>query len=298
MTLDNATCLTQWQDIRFWRDLCPHLTVTTDQPLANLPSGQQHHPLRPDDWMRCKELIGVDGYFLYESWFRLKFIDRLADAFERLSEANLSPAFCFVYDEFWQLMRELDPLISDLVGDYWLLPAVWAWHVNANSQTAFPPHRDQVRQSAPDDEDHLDYLTIWIPLTDLDHLSSCMCVLPASADPDYDMGTNRVCVEDLQEIRCLQGPRGSVFCWTTGLVHWGTRQSELGQPRLSVGLCVQNPEAECFDPPPMDFERPLTLTQRLTLIGQQMINYSRDERPEMLELAELLVRLDPGRYRE
>ena len=182
-------------------------------------------------------------------------------------------------------MLQLDPLLSDLVDEYWLLPAVWAWHVTPDKQTAFSPHRDQIREVAVDDEDHLDYLTIWIPLTDLNHLSSSICVLPASLDPDYDAGEAGVRVEDLQNVRSLQGKRGSVFCWATGLAHWGTRQSEFGQPRMSVGLYIQNPEAECLDPPPLDFTKPFSLDQRLQLIGQQIVNYSREADSELLKLA-------------
>ena len=272
----------QLRQPEFWEKLCPDLTVSSAIEPA---SGQLTLPLRDQDWQQCKDLINEDAYFAYDSWFDTGYIDRLASCLTKLESENLLPAFCFVYDEFWQLMLQLDPLLSDLVDEYWLLPAVWAWHVTPDKQTAFSPHRDQIREVAVDDEDHLDYLTIWIPLTDLNHLSSSICVLPASLDPDYDAGEAGVRVEDLQNVRSLQGKRGSVFCWATGLAHWGTRQSEFGQPRMSVGLYIQNPEAECLDPPPLDFTKPFSLDQRLQLIGQQIVNYSREADSELLKLA-------------
>lgn len=282
------------QDVEFWRNLCPGLTISPEVALSQKTRHDEDNPVRQHDRELCKELINEDGYFAYDSWFSRQFVEQLADCLTRLEEANVLPVFCFVYDEFWELFLRLDPLLSDLVGKYWMLPAVWAWHVRDSNQTAFAPHRDLAREASVDDEDHLDYLTIWIPLTDVDYLSSNICVLPASADPDYDTGTDRVCVEDLQDIRSLQGKKGSVFCWTTGLVHWGTRQARLGNPRMSVGLYIQNPEAECFDPPPLDFDKPISLQQRLSLIGQQIINYSREASQELLKLAQWLVELESG----
>lgn len=272
---------------KFWEELCPHLTISSDTLLSG-STRDCTQPRRESDWEQSKELINEDGYFVYESWFEPEFIDGLAECFEKLQNEKLLPVFCFVYDEFWELFLHLEPLLTDLVDEYWLLPAVWAWHVTPEKQTAFSPHRDQVRDADVDDDDHLDYLTIWIPLTDLNHLSSSICVLPASLDPDYDADTAAVRVEDLQNVRSLQGPRGSVFCWTTGLAHWGTRQSDFGPPRVSVGLYIQNPEAECLDPPPMDFSKPFSLEQRLSLIGQQIIDYARDADPELLEFASAL----------
>lgn len=279
-----------FKDVKFWKSFCSHLTISEAQPLAARFSSNATFQIRDDDWNLCKELIGEDGYFAYDSFFRPEFIDQLSDCFLQLEKANIPPVFCFVFDEFWQLFSRLEPLLSDLVGDFQFSCAVWAWLVRDTNQTAFAPHRDQVRDVTVDDDEHLDYLTIWIPLTDLSHLSSNICVLPASKDPDYDEGTDQVVVEDLQDIRTLQGKRGSVFCWTTGLVHWGTRQTRFGPPRMSVGLYVQNPDSECFDPP-LDLDRPFSLVERLSLIGQQIINYSREANDNELEFAQSLVDL-------
>lgn len=281
----------QFDSPQFWESLCPHLNINQTVPLSQLSEAAAQKPIRPPDWELCKQLISEEGYFAYDSYFEESWIENLAEAFRCLEKAAIPPIFCFVYDEFWELMHRLDPLLRDLIGDYWMLPAVWAWHVQDENQTAFSPHRDQVRESAVDDEDHLDYLTLWIPLTNLDHLSSCICVVPASADPDYDMGTEKVRVENLQDIRMLQGQKGSVFCWTTGLIHWGTRQSKIGIPRMSIGLCVQNPEADCFDPPPIEYNRAYSLTDRLSIIGQQIINYSREANEKTLKLATRLAML-------
>lgn len=284
--------LGQLIDVSYWRQLCPDLTVNETTPLTEASDFGGSNSLRESDWNNCKETIHEDGYFAYDAWYSAELIDRLADCFLRLESAGLHPVFAFVYDEFWDLLLQLQPLLSDLLGEYDLLPSVWSWFVRDSNQTAFPPHRDQVREVGIDDDDHLDYLTLWIPLTDLNHLSSSMCVLPASADPDYEDGTPNVRVENLQDIRSLQGARGSVFCWTTQLVHWGTKQSAHGQPRMSVGYFVQRRDAEPLEWEAMSFEKPFTLNQRLAIIGNQIIDYSRTAGDEELRLARTLADLD------
>jgi len=274
-------------DAVFWKSLCPELNLTQDVGLESLSSTKI--PLRPDDWEQCKELINTDAYFAYDSFYRAELIEKLADCFDLLKAEGILPIFCFVYDEFWDLLLQLRPMMSDLIGEHELLPAVWAWFVEYENQTGFAPHRDQVRETSVDDEDHLDYLTIWIPLTDLSHLSSCICVLPASLDPDYEDGVSRVCVENMQDVRTLQGKKGSVLCWTACLAHWGTKQSEFGDPRKSVGFFVQRSDAEIMVPPPMDFSKPFNLSQRLSVIGQQIIDYSREADEAMLNLAASLI---------
>ena len=292
MATSSSIDISKFQNLEFWNRLCPNLNISEQTPLDEFTDNTLQEKLRDDDWQQCKSLIQEDGYFAYDSWFKPASIQRLCDCLEKLNQAGIPPIFSFVYDEFWQMLTGLEPLFDDLLeGEYQFLPAIWVWHVKHENQTAFAPHRDQVRDAAVDDEDHLDYLTIWVPLTDLNHLSSCICVLPASADPDYGMDTKSVVVEDLQDIRTLQGKRGSVFCWATGLIHWGTRQSPMGQPRMSVGFYVQNPEAECHYPPPIDFKKPIPFKQRLAVIGQQIIFYSREAGPEQIEMANALVRL-------
>lgn len=278
----------QLQDPEFWRHRCPDLRVSESMALEEL-CPQTCPTIQPEHWETCQITIHQDGYFAYDGWFAAELIDRLADCFDRLEEVGLPPAFCFVFDEAWILIQQLAPLLDELVADYCFLPAMWAWHVTSETQTAFAPHRDQVRDVGTEDDEHLDYLTFWIPLTDLNHLSSCISVLPASADPDYDQGTTETTIHNLQDVRTLQGSKGSVFCWATGLIHWGTKQSSLGEPRKSIGIYTQNPESECYDPPPIDLTQAYSLSQRLAMIGQQIYNYSRGADEKLLSVANQLL---------
>jgi hypothetical protein len=57
---------------------------------------------------------------------------------------------------------------------------------------------------------------------------------------------------------------------------------------------VQNPEAECFDSPPIDYSSPYDLRARLSIIGKQIINYSREADDTVLKLAQGLIIPDPN----
>ncbi len=280
----------QLKNIEYWRSLCPDLSITESQSLHSISSFGTDIEVRSRDWSTCKTLINEDGYFAYDSWFDTHLIDRLAHCFAKLDSNDIPCIFAFVYDEFWELLLQLDPMFKDLIGNYDVLPAVWSWLVRDTNQTAFAPHRDQVRDVLIEDEDHLDYLTIWIPLTDLDHLSSSIGVFPASLDPDYEDATSNIRIENMQDIRSLQGKRGSVFCWTTQLAHWGTKQSPHGPPRMSVGYFVQRSGAELLEEDlPLDLSQHLPLNQRLAIIGQQIINYSREADDDLLRTAASLI---------
>ena len=281
-----------YRDLDYWRGLCSGMTICGEQPIAEKSSLHNDRPIRKQDWDLCKQLVKEDGYFAYESFFPCEQIGRLAACFRRLDDEGIPPVLCFVYDEFWELLLQLHPLLLDLLGQYTLLPAVWAWIVTSTNQTAFAPHRDQKRETSLDNENHLDYLTLWIPLTDLNHLSSSIFVLPASHDANYDKNTSRTDVENLQDIRSLQVPKGSVLGWTVGLVHWGSRQSPHGAPRMSVGYYVQKSKAESLEGPPIELDVPFSLAQRLRLIGDQILMYSRDRNNELIRFAKDLAELD------
>ena len=282
--------LKQFRDIEFWRSLCPDLTISESQSLTSISNHGKNSTLRDDDWSVCKTTVNEDGYFAYDSWFDTDLIDRMAACFEKLEQQKIPCVFAFVYDEFWDMLLQLEPMLKDLIGDYEILPAVWGWFVTHANQTAFTPHRDQVRDILIEDDDHLDYLTIWIPLTDLNHLSSSICVFPASLDPEYEDDTSDIQITNMQDIRSLQGKRGSVFCWTTQLAHWGTKQSAHGPPRMSVGYFVQRAGAEPLEDMPLDLSVAMPLTQRLKIIGQQIIYYARNADDDLLSMANDLLR--------
>jgi hypothetical protein len=276
-------------NISFWRSLCPDLTIREDASIRQRASDRTRTSLRERDWSLCRQLIHEDGYFAYEAFFAAEYVDRLANGLAQLDRRGIPPVFCFLYDEFWEVPLGVEPMLADLLGDHLVLPAVWAWIVKSTDPTAFEPHRDWTRPTSLQDPNHLDYLTLWIPLTDLSHLTSNIFLLPASLDANYDQNTRRVSVDNLQDIRCLQVPCGSVLGWAVGLAHWGSKQSRHGRPRMSVGYYVQKSSVECVDGPPIDLNAAFSFQQRLNLIGHQILNYSRDRGNALIEFAKRLV---------
>ena len=276
----------QFDQPEFWHRLIPELTIEESVPLAETSTFGTTLELSPDHWEPAQRCLQEQGYLAYPGWLHPSLMDQLAAAFLTLERNDLPTIFAFVYDQFWDVLLQLDPLLSELIDDYELPAAIWTWLVRPENGTAFPPHRDQIRDAGLGDDEHLDYLTLWIPLTDLNHASSNICVVPASVDPDYGQGINRTRIDDLQSIRCLQGPRGSVFAWTTGLIHWGTAQLDPSCPRMSIGACVQSPDAYCYDPPLLSFYEPFPLADRLAIVARQIINYAPRMDSDWLQWAE------------
>ena len=58
---------------------------------------------------------------------------------------------------------------------------------------------------------------------------------------------------------------------------------------MSVGYFVQRAGADPLEDQPLDLTTPLTLQQRLAIIGQQIIDYSREADNDLLQAAADLV---------
>lgn len=275
----------------FWHSLCPFLTIASERGVLRQELLTGVAPLDDGRWSQCRQTLREDGYFVYEDYLEPNHVEQLADGLARLDAARIPPVFCFVYDEYWGVMAALRPILSDLLGaEYEVLPAVWAWIVKHDEQTAFSPHRDHPEGLSAPSVNLLDYLTIWIPLTDLNHLSSTISVLPASRDPYYGSASRKLSLRDVQSIRSLQARKGAILGWTVGLAHWGTRQSRWGTPRMSLGYYVQRSGARGLVVGTLDLEQPFSLGDRLAVIGAQIAMYSRDRDPALLAFANELQR--------
>lgn len=276
----------------FWQGLCPFLTITPESGVFRQEPLIRTTGLDRNRWRLCRQTLQEDGYFVYDDYLKRKDVARLAQGLACLDAARIPPVFCFVYDEYWHVLGALGPILHELLGaDYEVLPAVWAWIVKYQEQTAFQPHRDHPEAMDGSGLDPLNYLTIWIPLTDLNHLSSAISVLPASRDSYYGMGTRKLRLQDVQSMRSLQARKGSVLGWTVGLAHWGTWQSRLGTPRMSLGYYVQRSGAPPLVGATVDLEQSFALDDRLALIGSQIATYSRDRDPLLLAFASELQQM-------
>jgi len=283
--------LQQVQEPEFWKELNPGLSLDGS-------FNPQSFPLINIEQEHLDELLlnlKSDGYFQIDSIFSDAEIFRMAIGLEILYQEGWIPTFAFVYDEFWQIFRQLSSLLSAVIGnEYRQLPAFWAWYVDtSNTATGWMPHRDRALNTLQPDG-MPSAVTIWIPLTDAIPLNGCMYILPADLDPNYPDNLRSKQVDNIQDIRALPVSAGSILCWNHAVLHWGGRSSEKSpHPRLSFACEFQRGDIEPYNQPLLD---PLALpnfNQRLALIGKQILQYQHVLIwPEwLLELAEELQKL-------
>ncbi len=170
-------------DASLWRLLNSNESIEEDKPLQAAAS----YRLAPIEAENQSELLKQDGYCYIPSAIDAQKVDRMRASVHLMVEKGFPPVFCFVYDIFWQLLLDLDPIWRQLLhGDYHVIQNAWTWVVDGKkTANYFPPHRDLT-----DDEDFIDeegrptLLSVWIPLTDVSTYSSCMYVLLRRAIPN------------------------------------------------------------------------------------------------------------------
>ncbi len=277
--------LQQIQDPDYWKNLNPGLSVEDSLNPSAFPEIDIEQEHLDNLFLNLKE----EGYFQIDPVFSDAEIFSMAMGLEILHQEGWQTTWAFVYDEFWQIFRQLSSLLCSLLGkDYRQLPAFWAWYVDTNNTAAgWMPHRDRsVNTLQPDGMPKS--LTIWIPLTDAIPLNGCMYILPAALDPNYPDNLRYIQVDNLQNIRALPAGAGSVLCWNQAVLHWGGRSSDKSPlPRLSLACEFQRGDMEPLNQPLLAPEALPSFNQRLALIGKQILQYQNVYRwpTELIEIA-------------
>lgn len=254
----------------FWRELCPSMSIEgTGTPVA---AAVGETSLLLSDLKR-------EGYIQVPDAFPDVCTAPVRDAVSTLSRLGIPLPFAFVYDELWLAFKGLSTFLTTVLGDdYRALPDFWVWYVQPNENASgWGAHRDRVQTTLePDNSPHT--LTVWLPFTDATPLNGCMYVLPAHLDPRFterrwDGDGNNV-VQNPQDIRALPATAGSLLAWNQAVLHWGSRGSRLGAaPRISAAFEFQRGDRAPFNSPLLDPNRVPTFTERLGLIGKQVLQY-------------------------
>ncbi|WP_232007111.1 phytanoyl-CoA dioxygenase family protein [Mycobacterium intermedium] len=255
---------------KFWRELCPWMSIEGDGTPAFAGLGDPG-ALIPD--------LNREGYVQVPGVFSESSIVPLRSAIATLAERKIPLPFAFVYDELWLMFQGLASFLSTVLGeDYRALPDFWVWHLYPNDMsTGWGPHRDRtIPTLGPDNSPHS--LTVWLPFTDATPLNGCMYVLPAHLDERFQMrrwdGPSNTAVPNPQNIRALPATAGSVLAWNQAVLHWGGRASRLGTgPRISAAFEFQRGDHVPFNQPLLDPGRVPPFTERLGLIGKQVLQY-------------------------
>jgi hypothetical protein len=280
-----------------WRRINPHLTIT-DSPFADR---KPEYEFPPRDIERARLQIREDGYLQSRPGVSPEDCRGLASAIERIIEAGYHPMFLAVYDEYWQVMQRVAPLLTPILGaNYRVLGDFWIWCISQRTVGAgWRPHRDNQfrrRTTLRDDRTPM-IVTVWIPFTDATPLNGCIYLLPMQSDPDFPDRSNLVQPASLQHVRALPASAGSVLAWNQYVLHWGGSASKWADgPRMSTGIYVQAGDVPLFTEKPVEFDQALPFAKRMSLIASNLLLYQPEHRfpPELVEIALRLVKALPG----
>lgn len=164
--------------IEYWKALVPEMTIT-EHPFKDQLSELNTESLDPARYVNQMKL---EGYVNLESVLPEARMEQMAQVIIRLVDNDLPPVFCFVYDEFWQIYKDISPVMNPIIGeDYMLSLNRWAWHIPASEEySGFRPHRDMVGNHFPGlNADGLPMITTaWIALREVYPSNACIYVLP------------------------------------------------------------------------------------------------------------------------
>ena len=254
----------------FWQAFAPQLHIVDIEGL------QRHPPVLMTTAQQevAAAQVRHEGYLQASIQWGLD-LRPMVNAVRSLSNADLSPAFAIVYDEFWIPYYRLHFMLSGLLGDgYRLLPDFWVWNIDPKKGGAgWTPHRDKGRRALfPDGSPKA--VTVWIPLSPATPLNSCMYIVPAMHDPTYGTEDEKIWKFDYPSIRALPAQPGDFFIWNQAVLHWGSKSSTQGQEsRISMAVEFQRGDIEPFNQPLIEPLKLLTFEARLKLVARQILQY-------------------------
>lgn len=265
--------------IQYWEKLNPELTIS-EYPFLRDPLDINAESL---DQVQYVSQMKREGYIKLDGVLPGERMELLARAITTLVEEGFPPVMCYVYDEFWQIFRDISPVISPIFGErYRLSINRWAWYIPASEEVAgFAPHRDMTNCPLPVmGSDGLPLIaTVWIPLSDVSASNACMHVLPMNHDPHLPDDKTKTTIphDKIQCIRALPAKAGSVMSWNPNVLHWGSRGSPwASMPRISIATYLIRSEATAFSGISTDISRPLTFDFRLGIVAKALINYDEE----------------------
>jgi ectoine hydroxylase-related dioxygenase (phytanoyl-CoA dioxygenase family) len=229
-----------------------------------------------------------EGYFQTRPIIPQPELDKLARCMTNIVRWKLRPEYVYMYDEVYAVAARLSRVLDPILGsNFQFVPQeLGAYFIPVgNDAKGFKPHRDFLRVPNGIGPNGLPRLvTAWIPLTDATTLNSCLYVLPGHLDPLFPDRAGQMELGDaaafLQDIRALPAQAGSVICWNTSLLHWGSRSSDQAAgPRLSVAVYFQSREIPPTHSTAMDIPSPLPFSRRLYLVERQWLREEMNKTP-------------------
>lgn len=275
---ENTLSLAGAENSAYWLGLNPQLSIT-DRPFQ--PSLAQYS--LPDEELSQHVLqFKKEGYTKTRAVLDANEIALLRQGVENIVAAGLPPVFVFIYDEFWQVYKKLSNVLAPIFGkNYNLTTNVWAWYVPPDDvSSGFKPHRDFNNPACVMPDGLPGIGTLWIPLTDVTPLNSCMYVLPTDRDPCYphDVADYNIGYAEIQGARALPAQAGSLLSWNSLALHWGSHSSVFAkEPRISFATYLSRDAAGFVDSYRMSPGLDLSLSHRLAIISQVVLHYRAEQ---------------------
>ncbi len=279
--------LQEIKTIAFWQRVLPGHRIS-DNATSLLAGQRSLSKVR----LSSQTLI-AEGYQQFDGVIDDNVLAVLQSGVNQLHDQGWLPVFAMLYDPYWAFVASLrDLIVASLGDDAKMLPDFWAWYVNPKEQQAgWAPHRDKPGKMILDDGMPLS-ATVWVALTEATPLNGCMYVLPADRDPNYLDFENNVPEIDLQSVRALSAPAGSVFIWNQRIFHWGGKSSARAiEPRLSIAFEFQRGDIDPLNQPLMPLQIFPDFNLRLKLVGKQILQYNHmySYSDELIQIAETLL---------
>jgi len=255
----------------FWRKLNPHLSIS-ENPFALSPP---LYTCSEGDQRKALQQIVLDGYLQTRPAIPAERCQALSQAVHRIIEAGYHPNYVTLYDEYWQTLQGIYPILEPILGPGYPVGDYWTWCISPETAGAgWQPHRDyQFKVKTLQEDGRPKIVTVWLPLTDATTLNGCMYLIPMQWDPNLPDHPDQYSFGGLQDIRALPAQAGSVLAWNQYVMHWGSRCSQFAEgPRISTGIYFQS-DVEPFVYKPVKFDQPLPFARRLAFIASNMLNY-------------------------
>jgi len=259
-----------------WRAIAPGF-VLSDNPFDATATPCTSSPQTCE---AAEQSLRRDGYFALPAVFEDDQVARAAQLVQTVTAAGWPAPFALVYDHIWEMLGRLTPLVGSFLGaPPQILPDYWIWQVDGNYESrGWDWHRDdKFDKRCFDDEDRPLILTVWLPFTDASLDNGCIHVLPRSVDTRDREELKRmvVPVELRQLIRPLPAKAGSVLAWDMYALHCGSHFTPAARnPRISLGIYMQNPEIASLDGHPITPGDRLPLLSRLGIISRMINRYA------------------------
>lgn len=177
-----------WSDEKYWRKLCPHLSISNDGDSCTSDA-------QIDEQKERQELLNRlidDGYALLDARHcNNNLREKVGKSISELEQEHSLPAtFALLFDETWQLAAESQQLLlqeqnKGILRSHGKMRFnfdMLAWHIDPRrKQVGFSPHRDRqpdtldaLKQSFYSDG-QAKYITHWIALAEANPNNSCLC---------------------------------------------------------------------------------------------------------------------------